>query len=167
MGKCVFVANDNAPKQVVVSARTEDLAAFVSGMDAVKPGLCKMLRVSGPWHTPMLEEARGRFQEWLGGVPFAVPTLPLISNATAALERDPVACRLSIARQLTQRVRWRETMDGLRERGVSIFLEVGPQRVLAGLARLNGFGEETVVRGVDSLRSVEQVSQDQLMGGGK
>ncbi len=167
MSECVFVANDNAPKQVVVSARIEDLAAFVKGMDAFKPGLCKMLRVSGPWHTPMLEEARVRFQEWLGGVPFGVPDLPLISNVSAALEREPEACRLSVARQLTQRVRWRETMNGLRERGVTMFLEVGPQRVLAGLTRLNGFGDEAVVRGVDSLRSVELVCADHSFGGGK
>jgi [acyl-carrier-protein] S-malonyltransferase len=153
----VFVANDNAPKQVVVSARTAELETFMRGME---PGLCKLLRVSGPWHTPHLEEARGRFQEWLAGVTFAEPVLPFLSNAKGAIETMPEECRASVSRQLTQRVRWRDTMGELRSRGVEVLLEVGPQRVLAGLARLNGFGEATMVRGVDSLRAVDLVCAD-------
>lgn len=160
MSDCVFVANDNAPKQVVVSARTADLDAFVSGMDAEKPGLCKVLRVSGPWHTPLIKEARQRFHDWLVTVPFNAPALPLVSNATGSFESAPEECRQNTSRQLTQRVRWRDTMNTLRDRGVDVLLEVGPQRVLAGLARLNGFGEATMVRGVDSLRAVQQVCAD-------
>jgi len=167
MNECVFVANDNAPQQVVVSGRTADLEAFVRRMDEVRPGLCKPLRVSGPWHTPLLEDARRHFQDWLAGVSFTPPSLPLISNTTAAIESAADECRMNAARQLTQRVRWRETMGALRDRGVDALLEVGPQRVLAGLARLNGFGNATLVRGVDSLRAVEQISADQSVGGGK
>ncbi len=167
MNECVFVANDNAPQQVVVSGRTADLESFVRRMDEVRPGLCKPLRVSGPWHTPLLEEARRHFQDWLSGIPFTPPSLPLISNTTATLESAADECRMNVARQLTQRVRWRETMDAFRERGVDVILEVGPQRVLAGLARLNGFDNATLVRGVDSLRSVQQVCGDQSLGGGK
>jgi [acyl-carrier-protein] S-malonyltransferase len=163
----VFVANDNAPEQVVVSAAVKDLDAFVRRMDGVHAGRCKPLRVSGPWHTPLLEDAHVRFDSWLAAVPFGSPTTPLVSNATAQVESDPACLRAYAARQLTQRVRWRETMAELRARGVNVLVEVGPRRVLAGLARLNGFGEETVVRGVDSLRAVETVSADHFVGGGK
>ena len=156
MKDCIFVANDNAPKQVVVSGRAADLETFLRRMDAeVRLGLCKPLRVSGPWHTPLLAYAQARFHDWLAGIPFVAPSLPLYSNATAALEVDADECRLNVSRQLTQRVRWRETMDAVRGRGVDVLLEIGPQRVLAGLARLNGFGEETAIRGVDSLRAVQ------------
>lgn len=157
MADTVFVANDNAPEQVVVSGRTEALEAFGKGMDAFKPGLCKPLRVSGPWHTPLLDEARAQFRGWLAGVPFATPALPMLSNVTAGLEETAEECRENAARQLTQRVRWRETMDGVRARGAGVLIEAGPRRVLAGLARLNGFGEATLVRGVDSLRAVAAV----------
>lgn len=156
----VFVANDNAPQQVVVSGRTADLELFMNRMDEVRPGLCKPLRVSGPWHTPLLEDARRRFEEWLAGIPFEAPTLPLLSNNTGRMETTAEECRMNVARQLTQRVRWRETMDTLRVRPVNVLLEVGPQRVLAGLARLNGFGNDITVRGVDSLRAIQQVCAD-------
>jgi malonyl CoA-acyl carrier protein transacylase len=72
-----------------------------------------------------------------------------------------------MAQQLVQRVRWRETMEELRALHPDILVEIGPRRVLAGLARLNGFGDETVVRGVDSLRAAEQVRADHSAGGGK
>lgn len=163
----VFVANDNAPGQVVVSGATADIGEFAARMDAAKPGSCKPLRVSGPWHTPLLQDACGRFTGWLDKVPFGPPTVPFVSNATGRAEADPVRLRAAIAGQLTQRVRWRETMGGLRSAGVRVMIEIGPRRVLAGLARLNGFGEETAVRGVDSLRSVEQVAADYSAGGGK
>lgn len=163
----VFVANDNAAEQVVVSASLESLEAFAGRMNEEQAGRCKPLRVSGPWHSPLLEDARARFSDWLAGIPFQTPTTPLISNATAQVDRDPEHLRAHAARQLTHRVRWRETMDELRAMKPSALLEVGPRRVLAGLARLNGFGEETAVRGVDSLRAVEQVSADQSIGGGK
>jgi [acyl-carrier-protein] S-malonyltransferase len=161
MTDTVFVANDNAPAQVVVAARTDALEAFVRGMEAVKPGLCKPLRVSGPWHTPLLDEARERFRDWLAGMPFAAPVLPMLSNVTAGFEGTAEECRENAAWQLTRRVRWRETMDGVRARGTGVLIEVGPRRVLAGLARLNGFGEATVVRGVDSLRAVAAVVSEQ------
>lgn len=156
----VFIANDNAPAQVVVSGQDGDLVAFVRGMDASHPGICKPLRVSGPWHSPCLREAQVQYRAWLAAVPFAAPVLPLLSNTTAALETTPEACRDNAARQLTERVRWREIMDELKRQGTRVIVEVGPRRVLAGLARINGFGEETVVRGVDSLRAVDRVGAE-------
>lgn len=167
MKDSVFVANDNAPHQVVVSARTEYLDAFVERMDAERPGACKRLRVSGPWHTPLMEDARRRFSDWLSEIPFGAPELVMISNVTASIECAPDECRTNAGRQLTHRVRWRETMNEFHSRETSVILEVGPLRVLAGLARLNGFGRTATVLGVDSLRAIERVCADQSFGGGK
>ena len=163
----VFVANDNAPTQVVVSSEAGALDEFTRQASQVSPGCCKALRVSGPWHTPHLAEARTRFTAWLESIPFNAPKIPLFSNVTAAADHHPDALRGNAARQMTDRVRWRETMDALHGRGVRIILEVGPGRVLAGLARANGIGHETDVRGVDSLRAAESVCADYSAGGGK
>jgi [acyl-carrier-protein] S-malonyltransferase len=151
----VFVANDNAPEQVVVSGGGAELDEFVRLMDAARPGVCRPLRVSGPWHTPLLQEVCAAFGTWLSGVPFGRPAVPFVCNATAAVETDPEQLRANSAGQLTRRVRWRETMAGIRAGGARLLVEIGPRRVLAGLARLNGFGDEVAVRGVDSLRAVE------------
>ncbi len=167
MGGRVFVANDNAPAQVVVAAAAEALDEFTRQAHEMQAGCCKPLRVSGPWHTPLLAAARAQFAAWLEGTPFASPRMPVVSNATAGADRDPAILRSNAARQLTDRVRWRESMAELRTQNVRLLLEIGPRRVLAGLARLNGFGDETAVRGVDSLRSVDQVCADHSAGGGK
>ncbi len=160
MADCIFVANDNAPAQVVVSGAAEPLAEFLHLIQAVRPGCCKPLRVSGPWHTPLLEAARAQFQDWLAAIPFAHPRIPLIANATARPEPDPDRLREYAATQLTYPVHWRETMAELRARHARALLEIGPGRVLAGLARLNGFGNETIVRGIDSLRAASQMVAD-------
>ncbi len=156
----VFIANDNAPAQVVVSASADALDEFVRLAGGARPGCCKALRVSGPWHTPLLGEACAQFEAWLEGIPFEVPRIPLIANATARAESDPARLKHNTARQLTSRVHWRASMEEVRAMGVGGLLEIGPGRVLAGLARLNGFGNETVVRGVDSLRASAQVCAD-------
>ena len=163
----IFIANDNAPTQVVVSGMTDALADFTRMANGERPGCCKTLRISGPWHTPLLQDACSRFEAWLEGIPFRAPRIPLIANATARAETDPAQWRHIAARQLIGRVHWRETMDELRARQVGGLIEIGPGRVLAGLARLNGFGNETDVRGVNSLRAIAQVRADYSAGGGK
>ncbi len=156
----IHIANDNAPTQVVVSGETDALADFAHRTNGERPGCCKPLRISGPWHTPLLNEACSRFEAWLKDIPFGAPRIPLIANATATAETNPARLRHLAARQLIGRVHWRETMEELRSRQVTHLIEIGPGRVLAGLARLNGFGNETTARGVDSLRAVDQVAAD-------
>jgi [acyl-carrier-protein] S-malonyltransferase len=167
MGNEVFVANDNAPAQVVVSGATAPLADFVLATNKAYPGCCKPLRVSGPWHTPLLEDVRANFQDWLDGIPFKPPRIPLIANATACVETDPESLRAYTAGQLVHRVCWRGTMDAVRASSAEVVLEIGPGRVLAGLARLNGLGNETLVRGINNLRAIELLNADHSAGGGK
>lgn len=167
MSENVCIANDNAPAQVVVSGATDALTDFMRWANETRPGCCKPLRVSGPWHTPLLKEVCVEFETWLESVPFEAPRIPLIANATARVETDPVLLRRYTAGQLIHRVHWRGTMDELRSRNADLLLEVGPGRVLAGLARLNGFGNETVVRGVDRLRAVDGICAAHSAGGGK
>ncbi len=163
----VFVANDNADKQVVVSATRDLLADFVQLANAEEAGCCKPLRVSGPWHTPWLAGACAVFTDWLETVPFQSPRIAFVANATGCVETDPARLRYFAAHQLTGRVNWRFSMETLRQHDVDTIFEVGPGRVLAGLARLNGFGNETVVRNVDSIRAVTSVCNDYSAGGGK
>jgi len=163
----VFVANDNADKQVVVSATHDLLVDFVRLANAEEAGCCKPLRVSGPWHTPWFDGACAAFTDWLETVPFQPPGITFIANATGCVETDPARLRYLAAHQLTGRVNWRLSMETLRQHDVDTIFEVGPGRVLAGLARLNGFGSETVVRNVDSIRAVTSVCNDYSAGGGK
>jgi [acyl-carrier-protein] S-malonyltransferase len=150
----IAVANDNAPGQIVISGRAEQLKQVSDAIKERRMGRCRELAVSGAWHGPWMAPARKSFEEWIEAVEFSPPRLPLILNATGEREDDPVRIKELISRELTSPVLWRQCMDKLLQMGVDTLLEVGPGRVLAGLARLNGFGAGSQVFNVNNLQGV-------------
>jgi [acyl-carrier-protein] S-malonyltransferase len=125
------VANDNSPQQVVLSGAREALPAAAA--DAEELGLRAMtLPVTGAFHSPMMAAAAPEFAAALDGVEIAEPNVPVLSAVTAA-PFDDIRGRLVEA--LTSPVRWRETLLAMRDLGAERFVEVGPGRVLTGLAK--------------------------------
>jgi [acyl-carrier-protein] S-malonyltransferase len=94
-----------------------------------------------------MASAREEFSQALERIPVDEPRIPVFSCMSAATMDDP-RCRLT--QGLTNRVRWRETLVALRERGVKSFIEVGPGRVLTGLVKrtLAGVTATTAESGV-------------------
>ncbi len=125
------VANDNAPQQVVLSGARDALPAAA---DAAKElGLrARELAVTGAFHSPMMAEAVPEFAAALERVDIAPPRVTVVSAVTAEPFED---VRAQLAAALTSPVRWRELMLALHGRGVERFVEVGPGRVLTGLAK--------------------------------
>jgi malonyl CoA-acyl carrier protein transacylase len=125
------VANDNSPQQVVLSGARAALPAAAAS--AKELGLRPMeLPVTGAFHSPMMASAVPQFAAALERVQFDPPRVPVLSAVTAE-PFDDIPRRLTEA--LTMPVRWRETMLALHELGVERFVEVGPGRVLTGLAK--------------------------------
>jgi [acyl-carrier-protein] S-malonyltransferase len=125
------VANDNSPLQVTISGAKEHLAAAVA--DAKARGLRAMeLDVTGAFHSPMMASAVGEFAAALAQVDFRATDTTVVSAVTARPFTDP---RRELADALVNPVRWRETMLTLHELGAERFVDVGPGRVLSGLAR--------------------------------
>jgi malonyl CoA-acyl carrier protein transacylase len=127
----LFLANDNSPQQVVLSGPRAALAA--AEQTARQLGLRAMiLPVTGAFHSPMMEPAVAEFERALAAVEIR-PTATTVISAVTAQPFDDVRARL--AQALTGPVRWREVMLELHSRGVERFVEVGPGRVLTGLAK--------------------------------
>jgi len=125
------VANDNSPQQVVLSGARGALPAAAT--DAEELGLRAMtLSVTGAFHSPMMASAAPEFAAALERVELAEPAVPVLSAVTAA-PFDDVRGRLVEA--LTSPVRWRETLLAMHALGAERFVEVGPGRVLTGLAK--------------------------------
>jgi [acyl-carrier-protein] S-malonyltransferase len=125
------VANDNSPDQVVLSGERDWLEVLAE--DAGPAGVrAKLLPIAGAFHSPAMASAREEFSQALERVPVDEPRIPVFSCMSAAPMDDP-RCRLT--QGLTNRVRWRETLVALRDRGVNSFIEVGPGRVLTGLVK--------------------------------
>jgi [acyl-carrier-protein] S-malonyltransferase len=125
------LANDNSPQQVVLSGARAELPAAVA--HAKELGLRAMeLDVTGAFHSPMMASAVPEFAAALARTEFSEPRVPVISAVTVQAFEDP---RAELADALTMPVRWREVMLAAHERGVGRFVEVGPGRVLTGLAK--------------------------------
>ncbi len=133
----VVAANLNAPDQTVISGDPEavERASRLLREEGAKRVL--LLNVSGAFHSPLMEPAaRGLGQE-LDRVAFSDPVFPVIANATAEPVGNAADARRGLAAQLTAPVRWVESMRcAVAETGAdTIFVEVGPGTVLAGLLR--------------------------------
>jgi [acyl-carrier-protein] S-malonyltransferase len=125
------VANDNSPLQVVLSGARAALPAAEA--HARELGLrARELDVTGAFHSPMMASAVPEFAAALERVDVGPLRVPVISAVTAEPFDD---VRVRLVQALTMRVRWRETLLALRARGANRFLEVGPGRVLTGLAK--------------------------------
>jgi [acyl-carrier-protein] S-malonyltransferase len=125
------VANDNSPQQVVLSGARSALPAAAAA--AKELGLRPMdLPVTGAFHSPMIASAVPEFAAALERVTFAEPEVTVLSAVTAAPFDD---IRARLAEALTSPVRWRETLLALHELGAERFVDVGPGKVLTGLAK--------------------------------
>ena len=126
------VANDNSPQQVVLSG---DRGSFDAASAAAKElGLRPMdLPVSGAFHSPMMAEAVSSFTAALERAEVSPPQGVTVFSAVTAAPFDDV--RAQLAQALTMPVRWRETLLVMHDRGAERFVEVGPGRVLTGLAK--------------------------------
>jgi len=131
----VWVANYNAPGQVVIAGDPEALAR--AGEIAKMLGARKVLPfpVAGAFHTPFMAPARGRLRKALSDTPLVAPEVPVVANVDARVHRDPGEWPGLLSAQLCSPVRWRQTLGALEELGTAAAVEVGPGGVLTGLAR--------------------------------
>ncbi len=147
----VVPANFNSPGQVVISGEEP---AVLEAMERLKARGAKRvirLRVSAAFHSPLMEPAQQEFAAFVDTLTFQEPRCPVIPNATARATRDPDALREALKVQLRQPVLWADSLKEAQRLGGERFVEIGPGRVLQGLARrtlegitVEGFNEETI-----------------------
>ncbi|MDP4539594.1 ACP S-malonyltransferase [Qipengyuania sp. DY56-A-20] len=124
-GEVCEIANDNDPTQVVISGHTEAIerAIALTKDHGIKRGI--KLPVSAPFHCSLMQPAAERMAQALERTPPQGFALPLYANVTAARVTDPQEERDLLVRQVTGRVRWRESVLAMRADGVEHFAELG------------------------------------------
>jgi [acyl-carrier-protein] S-malonyltransferase len=148
----VWVANFNAPGQVVIAGSPQGVAA--AGEHAKSLGAKKVmpLQVSGAFHTPFMTAARDRLRN---AITLASPRdteVPVVSNVDALPHATGDEWSSLLSAQLSSPVRWKHCLLTLAEQGVTGFLELGPGGVLTGMAK----------RTVDSARTISVSTPDEL-----
>lgn len=129
-----WVANDNAPGQIVIGGTETGLAAATvaargAGVRKVKP-----LKVGGAFHTPLMAPAAEAFGAAVAAVDFAPLTAPVVTNHDAAPHFSRRGWAERLATHLVRPVRWRETVDALAGLGATRLVELGPGTTLTSLA---------------------------------
>jgi len=131
----VFIANLNCPGQIVLSGEMAALqsAAAMAGEEGAFKTV--FLKVDGAFHSPMMEPAAGKLARELDGTVFSQPRIPVVANRTASYVTEPAQIKRMLVEQLTSPVLWEKSMRRLKADGVEEFVELGPGRVLTGLAK--------------------------------
>jgi len=127
-------ANHNSPEQVAISG--EKSAIEQAGVLLKERGARRVLPLSvgGAFHSPLMEPTPKQLDEVLGTITFKPARIPVVSNVTARPSSDPAELKGLLVRQITAPVLWYPTLQWLAEAGVDHFVELGPKRVLSGLA---------------------------------
>ncbi len=158
-GDEIWVANINAPGQVVVGGSVRSVARL--GENAKEYGLRRVIpiNVAGAFHTPMMGTARDELDVALANAEFYPGDFPVWSNLEAAPAADPAA---ALSGQLTGKVRFSESLVAMRSAGVKTFVHIGPGDVTAGLAKRTV--KDAVVITVSALDHID-AAVDQLTAG--
>lgn len=132
VGGQLYVANINAPGQIVVAGGTDDLEWLSANARGLGVRRAVVLNVAAGFHSPFMQPARERLSVALAEASFVDADVAVFANATAAVTHDP---RASLDDQLTSPVRFSASLQNMHEAGVEAFVHVGPGDVTAGLAK--------------------------------
>lgn len=163
-GGTVSPANYNSPEQTVIAgdaATVQRASELLRGMGArrVLP-----LPVSAPFHCELMKAAQERLAGDLAVLEFRELSVPLISNVDAEEVRQGGVARESLVRQVCAPVRWVESVRRLADRGVTLYVEIGPGRVLSGLVKkIDPRARTCPVDGIPGIEALASMLADATM----
>lgn len=131
----VSPANLNSPEQTVISGKAAAVKRAVEIASQAGAKRAVILPVSAPFHCALMEPAQKQLEPDLRAAAFSALRIPLITNVDAEAITSGEEARDALIRQVTMPVRWLDSMHELIESGTTIFVEVGPGKVLSGLLR--------------------------------
>lgn len=130
-----WIANYNCPGQIVITGLTEDVK---EASEALKENGAKRvlpLKVSGPFHSPLLKSAGDALLKEMESVSFSPLAVPYVANATAELVTDSAKIPQLFAKGIASPVRFQQSIELMLKNGIDTFIEIGPGKTLAGFLR--------------------------------
>lgn len=135
VGEPVEAANFNDPKQTVIAGTKAAVDRACELLKAKGAKRALLLAVSAPFHSSLMRPAGEQLKLRLAETSLAAPQVPLINNVDVAVQAEADAIRDALYRQSFGAVRWVETVQAIRARGISHIVECGPGKVLAGMVK--------------------------------
>lgn len=144
----VWVANYNCPGQVVITGMEEAVKEAESKLKEAGARRCLPLKVSGPFHSPLLQPAAEKLKGVLNEISVGQIQVPYVTNVTGDYVEDSSQVKELLAKQVASSVRWQQGVEAMAAQGVDTFIEIGPGKTLSGFLRkidksLKGYHIET------------------------
>ena len=147
------IANDNSDAQVVVSGKRKIIETLNQNLKKKKKkGI--ILPVSAPFHCSLMKKAAENMKENIENTNFLKPNPLIVSNVTAREENDVNKIKPLLIDQITSRVRWRESVNYMIEKGITDFIEIGPGKVLSGLVKK--INKDVKISNINSVEDVQK-----------
>ena len=134
-GEAVEAVNFNDPKQTVIAGTKAAVEKACEVLKAAGVKRALPLPVSAPFHSSLMRPAAERLKEKLAATAFAVPVIAVLNNIDVAVATSPDAIRDALYRQAFGPVRWVESVQALKARGLTHVIECGPGKVLSGMVK--------------------------------
>ncbi len=130
-----YIANYNCPGQIVITGEKE--AVERAGKALKEAGARKVLplKVSGPFHSPMMENAGEKLKKVLEEVTLKKPSVPYVTNVTAELVTEKEPIRELLVKQVSSSVRWEQSIRNMIAEGIDTFVEIGPGKTLSSFMK--------------------------------
>ncbi len=156
----VSVANYNCPGQTVITGEAAAVLAAAEKCGQAGAKRCIPLKVSGPFHSPMLAGAGEKLGKELEHVEIHPISIPYIANVTADYVTDAKDVKPLLKKQVSSSVKWQQTIERMIGDGVDTFIEIGPGKTLSGFMRK--INREVKVYNVEKPADLERVLEECL-----
>ncbi len=154
----VSVANYNCPGQLVITGEEKAVAEAAKALTEAGAKRCVSLKVSGPFHSALLQGAGEKLGKELEGISLRNPSIPYISNVDALLVTSAAPVKELLTKQVSHPVCWQQTMEKMLQRGVDTFVEIGPGKTLSGF--LKRIDKSARCMRVEKIEDLEKVLEE-------
>ena len=150
----IDIGNDNAPGQFVISGHNSIVDKVIANHKSLGIKRAIKLPVSAPFHCRLMEKARENMESYIQDLDLLSPKLILVNNVGAAPLTEINKIKDSLVEQITNTVRWRESIDNMCDLGVDNFIEIGAGNVLSGLVkRINKTVNSISIQNIENIEN--------------
>lgn len=154
----VTIANYNCPGQTVITGEEKAVQEAAEKLAEAGAKRCVALKVSGPFHSPMLRGAGEKLGNVLEEVAIQDISIPYIANVTADYVTDKNQVKELLTQQVASSVRWQQSVERMLADGVDTFIEIGPGKTLSGfMKKINREVKVISIEKAEDLQKLEEL----------
>lgn len=154
----VSVANYNCPGQIVITGEKEAVDRAAATLSESGAKRCIPLKVSGPFHSALLEGAGQLLSNELANVNVKKPQIPYVCNVDATYVTDETRIKELLQKQVSSSVCWQQSVENMIENGVDTFIEIGPGKTLTGF--MKKINKDVKVMNVEKIEDLDKLLEE-------